>query len=81
MTGVAVFVTGLWAWWAVAAQPPIWAQLVVAMSAMLIGCLGALRPVKAWMVAEQFVHRAEEARWQSLGTHGKAPPGYRSGRR
>lgn len=76
MTGVAFVVTGLWAWWAVVAQPPVWVQLAVALSAMLGGCLGALRPVKAWMVAEQYVHKAEEARWQSLGTHGVAPKGY-----
>ena len=76
MSGVGILVTALWAWWAVAAAPPVWAQLVVALSAMLGGCLGALRPVKAWLVAEQYVHRAEEARWQSLGTHGKAPKGY-----
>jgi len=80
MTGVGVVVTGLWAWWAVAAQPPIWAQIAVALPAMLVGCLASLRPVKAWLVAEQFVHKAEEARWDSVGTHGKAPERYHAGR-
>src|ERR1700733_9672363 len=42
MTGVGLFVTGLWAWWAVAAQPALWVQFVVTMPAMLAGCLGAL---------------------------------------
>lgn len=76
MSGVGIVVTGLWAWWAVVADPPVWAQMVIGISAMLGGCLGALRPVKAWLVAEQFVHKAQEARWQSLGTHGKAPERY-----
>jgi uncharacterized protein (DUF983 family) len=80
MTGVGLLVTGLWAWWAVAGQPPIWLQLLVTLPAMLAGCLAALRPVKAWLVAEQFVHKAEEARWDSVGTHGQAPERYHAGR-
>ena len=52
MSGVGVIVTTLWAVWAVMAQPPIWAQLAVAFPAMIGGCLGTLRPVKAWLVAE-----------------------------
>jgi len=80
MTGVGLLVTGLWAWWAVAAQPPIWAQLAVSLPAMLTGCLASLRPVKAWLVAEQYVHKAEEARWDSVGTHGRAPERYHAGR-
>ena len=80
MSGVGFLVTGLWAWWAVVVQPPIWAQFAVAMPAMLIGCLVTLRPVKAWLVAEQYVHKASEARWDSLGTHGQAPERYHAGR-
>jgi uncharacterized protein (DUF983 family) len=77
MTGVGILVTTAWAIWAATAQPPIWAQLALSMPAMLAGCLGTLRPVKAWLVAEQYVHKAEEGRWLSVGTHGKAPEGYR----
>lgn len=80
MSGVGILVTALWAWWAFTMQPPIWLQFAVSMSAMVGGCLGCLRPVKAWLVAEQFVHKAEEGRWSSLGTHGRAPKGYRAGR-
>lgn len=76
MSGVGIVVIALWAIWAVMAQPPIWAQLAVVLPAIVAGCLGTLRPVKAWLIAEQFVHKAEEARWASLGTHGKAPKGY-----
>jgi uncharacterized protein (DUF983 family) len=76
MTGVGILVTAVWAIWAVAAQPPIWAQFAVVAPALIGGCLATLRPVKAWLIAEQYVHKAEEGRWASVGTHGKAPEGY-----
>ncbi|PZQ64977.1 MAG: hypothetical protein DI570_03430 [Phenylobacterium zucineum] len=71
MGGVGILVVGFWAWWAVAVQPPIWAQFAVVMPALTIGCLATLRPVKAWLVAEQYVHKAEEGRFASVGVHGK----------
>jgi uncharacterized protein (DUF983 family) len=77
MTGVGVLVTAIWAIWAVAARPPIWAQFLVVVPALVGGCLACLRPVKAWLVAEQFVHKAEEGRWASTGAHGQPPAGYR----
>jgi len=77
MSGVGILVTALWAIWAVAAQPPIWAQFAVVMPALIGGCLAALRPVKAWLVAEQFTHKAEEGRWASVGKHGVAPERYK----
>jgi len=64
-------VVAIWAWWAVAAQPPVWLQLALTFPAMIGGCLGALRPVKAWLVAEQYVHKAAEARWDDIGKHGE----------
>ena len=71
MSGVSIVVMTLWAVWAVVAHPPIWAQMAVVFPAMIGGCLATLRPVKAWLVAEQYVHKAEEARWASLGVHGE----------
>jgi uncharacterized protein (DUF983 family) len=71
MSGVGLVVTAAWGWWAVAMQPPIWLQLVVGLSGMLGGCLACLRPVKAWLVAEQYVHKAEQGRWESVGKHGE----------
>ncbi|WP_337187787.1 DUF983 domain-containing protein [Phenylobacterium sp.] len=70
MSGVSIVVTAVWAWWAVVAQPPIWLQFATVLPALVGGCLFTLRPVKAWLVAEQYLHKAEEARWQSLGAHG-----------
>jgi uncharacterized protein (DUF983 family) len=57
-TGVGFVVSGLWALWAAAAQPPIWLQLAVVMPVTTAGCLLLLRPVKAWLVAEQYVRKA-----------------------
>lgn len=76
MTGVAILVATAWGVWAATAQPPIWLQFALVFPALIGGCLVALRPVKAWLVAEQYIHKAEEGRWASTGTHGRAPAGY-----
>ena len=67
MSGVGILITALWAWWAFAFQPPVWAQFAVVFPAMIGGCLASLRPVKAWLVAEQHLRKAAEADWASLG--------------
>ena len=71
MTGVGIAVIAAWTAWVIAAQPPMWAQFAAVFPALIVGCLATLRPVKAWLVAEQFHHKAEEARWASLGAHGE----------
>lgn len=81
MSGIGVVVITLWAVWVIAAHPPIWAQFAVVFPALIGGLLISLRPVKAWLVAEQYVHKAEEGRWESTGKHGKAPEGYNDRRR
>ena len=60
MTGVGILVIAVWAWAVVAYQPPLWAQFATVFPALLAGCLGTLRPVKAWLVAEQYIHKASE---------------------
>jgi uncharacterized protein (DUF983 family) len=80
MSAVSILVMGLWAFWAATMHPPIWLQFTIVLPALVIGCLGTLQPVKAWLVAEEYIHKAGEGQWESVGTHGKAPPGYRSGR-
>jgi len=76
MSIVGIAVTALWAIWAASLHPPIWAQFLVVFPALIGGCLATLPPIKAWLVAEQYAHKAEEARFASLGTHGKAPDRY-----
>lgn len=71
MSGVSFIVIAVWAWSAVVYSPPIWLQFATVFPALIGGCLAGLRPVKAWLVAEQYVHKAEEARWSSIGGHGE----------
>lgn len=71
MTGIGIIVIAVWAWLAVVVQPPIWLQIATVFPALIGGCLATLRPVKAWLVAEQFVHKAEQGQWASLGVHGE----------
>ena len=77
MTAVGIVVIAAWAVWAVMAQPPIWAQFLVVMPALLGGCLATLRPTKAWLIAEQYVHKAEQGEWAKTGAHGRAPSNYK----
>jgi uncharacterized protein (DUF983 family) len=60
MTGVGIVVIAIWAWAVIAWSPPLWVQFATVFPALLIGCLGTLRPVKAWLVAEQYIHKASE---------------------
>ena len=69
MSGVGVIIIAIFAWVEIVYRPPIWVPFVTVFPALLIGCLGALRPVKAWLVASQFVNKAEEGRFESLGRH------------
>jgi uncharacterized protein (DUF983 family) len=71
MTGVGILVIAVWTWSVIALHPPMWVQFATVFPALIVGCLGTLRPVKAWLVAEQYLHKAAEARWASLGAHGE----------
>jgi len=71
MTGIGVLVIAVWTWWTLSFAPPIWLQFATVFPALILGCLGCLRPVKAWLVAEQFIHKAEEAKIASPGAHGE----------
>ncbi len=60
-------------WLQVAFEPPFWVHLVTSVPLMAAGTLLPLRPIKGWLVASQFVNRAQEAgtqaRWAQL--HGR----------
>jgi uncharacterized protein (DUF983 family) len=71
MSIVGILVVGVWAWSVVAFQPPMWLQFATVFPTLIGGCLAALRPIKAWLVAEQYVHKAGEGEWASLGKHGE----------
>ena len=48
-------------WLQVALDPPVWVHLVTSLPLMALGCLLPLRPIKGWLVASQYVNRAQEA--------------------
>ena len=53
----------LFAVWAeVSFQPPFWFHLVVSLPLILATCIPPLRPLKGWLVASQFHHKAEEGK-------------------
>jgi uncharacterized protein (DUF983 family) len=71
MTAIGIIVIAVWAWSAVVFRPPLWVQFATVFPPLILGCLAALRPVKAWLVAEQYIHKAEEGRFASIGKHGE----------
>lgn len=77
MSGVGIVVIAVFTWVEIVFHPPIWVHAVTVFPALIIGCLGTLRPVKAWLVASQYFHKAEEAKWSSLGGHGEGGFGLR----
>ena len=50
--------TGFWLW-------------LAALPLLVIGCLVVLRPLKGWLVAEQYVHKAAPPEFSSIGKHGE----------
>ncbi len=71
MSGVGGVVMTLFAILEIQVHPPIWVHFVSTFPLLLVGCLGTLRPVKAWLVASQYYFKAEEGRWASIGKHGE----------
>lgn len=77
MSGVGMVVIAVFTWVEVVYHPPLWFHAVTVFPALIGGCLGGLRPVKAWLVASQYFHKAEEAKFSSLGGHGEGGFGLR----
>lgn len=58
---VAFPLTFLIVWLQVVYEPPVWFHLVFSVPFMAIGTLLPLRPIKGWLVASQYVNKAQEA--------------------
>jgi uncharacterized protein (DUF983 family) len=58
---VAFPLTFLIVWFEVAYNPPIWVHLVTSVPLMVLGTLLPLRPIKGWLIASQYVNKAQEA--------------------
>ena len=52
-------------------RPPVWVHFVVTLPLLSLACIALLRPLKAWLVAEQWKHGAAPDEWQSVGKHGE----------
>lgn len=46
-------------------HPPYWLHAILWIPLVLILALGLLRPLKGWLIAQQYRHRAEEGRIES----------------
>lgn len=55
-------VCGLALWTEVTFQPPYWVHAVLWLPLILAVSLGLLRPLKSWMIHQQFKHKAEEGK-------------------
>lgn len=49
-------------WIQVAYEPPLWVHVVVSVPIMVLFCVPPLRPLKGWLVASQYYHKAGEGR-------------------
>lgn len=53
-------------WFHVAFAPPFWVHLLTSFPLMAIGCTAVLQPIKGWLVASQYVNKAQEAGTEGL---------------
>lgn len=63
---VAFPLTFLVVWFQVVFEPPFWVHLVTSVPLLAGGCLLPLQYIKGWLVASQFVNRAQEAGTEKL---------------
>ena len=63
---IALPLTAFVVWLQVAFDPPAWVHLVTSVPVMALGTLLPLRPIKGWLVASQYVNRAQEAGTRGL---------------
>ena len=49
-------------WLEVEYEAPYWVHLVTTLPLLLLTCVPPLRPLKGWLVASQYIYKAEEGR-------------------
>ena len=74
MSLVGVVGMALFMWFEFTVHPPIWVHMVVTLPLLAVACLAVLRPLKGWLVSEQYVHKAAEPEFTSVGAHGEGSP-------
>ncbi|AKM09556.1 DUF983 domain-containing protein [Croceicoccus naphthovorans] len=63
---VAFPLTFIAVWLQAAFEPPFWVHLVTSLPLLVIGCIWPLQYIKGWLVASQYVNKAQEAGTESL---------------
>ncbi|WP_144096952.1 DUF983 domain-containing protein [Croceicoccus sediminis] len=64
---IVAFPLTLFAVWVQAAfEPPFWVHLVTSLPLLVIGCIWPLQYIKGWLVASQYVNKAQEAGTEKL---------------
>jgi uncharacterized protein (DUF983 family) len=53
-------------WLQVTFDPPFWVHLVTSFPLLGFGCIFPLQPIKGWLVASQWVNKAQEAGTEGL---------------
>jgi Uncharacterized protein conserved in bacteria len=53
-------------WLQVAFEPPFWVHLVTSVPLMALGCILPLPYIKGWLVASQYINKAQEAGTENL---------------
>lgn len=53
-------------WLQVAYDPPFWVHLLTSFPLLAFGCIFPLQPIKGWLVASQYVNKAQEAGTEHL---------------
>lgn len=49
-------------WLEIAYEVPYWVHLFTSLPILLLTCIPPLRPIKGWLVASQYIYKAEEGR-------------------
>lgn len=62
MMFVCVPVVAFALWLELAYEPPAWVHLVTTLPLIALTCIPPLQPLKGWLVAAQYYHKAEEGR-------------------
>ena len=63
MMTMAIPATAFGVWIELAYEPSLWVHLFTTLPFLLLSCVPTIRPFKGMLVASQYVHKAEEARF------------------
>ncbi len=60
-------------------EAPYWVHLFTSLPFLLLTCIPPLRPLKGWLVASQYVYKAEEGRLDTRERPGSSAQGHDGG--